>query len=323
MNNMYAGASFVNITPKKSLFLYGYPFVERMSTGVHDWLLSSALYLVSGSDQVIFISNDVIFISKASAARVRRLISEKTGVPEKNIMVAATHTHSGPATVDCIIDAKSPSETWVDQEYIRYMEDRIIEAGCSAFQNTHPAELGLSVADGTGIGTNRHDPAGPSDMEIPVLSVRNAETKEFIAVMLVCNMHPTVLHEDSKLYSGDYPSYTREILQKDYLKIECPVLYFTGTAGNQSPRHVTEDNTFNEACRLGGIVAKAASDVIFEKTGFLNDIDISCIQSFTDLPRKKFPAVEKAQIHVENSKSRLDSIKKTPEKQAGISYGGS
>ena len=67
-----AGAAFINITPKTPQFLFGYPFVERTSTGVHDWLLSSALYLSDSHEQVIFIANDLIYVSKASVSRIRK-----------------------------------------------------------------------------------------------------------------------------------------------------------------------------------------------------------------------------------------------------------
>ena len=40
--------SQIDITPRNSTFLYGYPHVSRLSTGVHDPLLSSSLYLDDG-----------------------------------------------------------------------------------------------------------------------------------------------------------------------------------------------------------------------------------------------------------------------------------
>ena len=67
-------------------------------------------------------------------------------------------------------------------------------------------------------------------------------------------MHPTVLHEDSTLVSGDFPAMTRQYLQEHVLGADCPVLYHTGPSGNQSPRHVTRANTFDEAERLGGLL---------------------------------------------------------------------
>jgi len=314
---LVAGAATSNITPLNSQFLFGYPFVERMSEGVHDWLLSSALYLAKGKRQVLFISNDVIYVSKASVSRIREEVSKKTGIPGGNIMISATHTHSGPVTVDCVNSFNDPVVPKADAEYVRYMEDKIIEAACNAFQDASPAEAGFLLADGTGMGTNRHDPSGPADMEVPALVVRKPDN-EFIACMLVCNMHPTVLHEDSKLFSGDFPAYVRDILQKKYLHCECPVLYFTGAAGNQSPRHVTKSNTFDEARRIGGIIAKAVGAKINKGIEFSSEVPVLSLQRFVDLPRRRFPALEEAEKHRKKSYERLEHLKKTSENSQEI-----
>jgi neutral ceramidase len=42
---LQAGAAVADLTPAGSVFLYGYPYVARDSTGVHDPLLCAALYL--------------------------------------------------------------------------------------------------------------------------------------------------------------------------------------------------------------------------------------------------------------------------------------
>ncbi|MGV8090489.1 MAG: hypothetical protein AB2L24_01305 [Mangrovibacterium sp.] len=312
-NRFKAGAAFVNITPKEPHFLYGYPFVERMSTGVHDWLLSSALYLTDGREQTIMISNDIIYVSKASVRRIRKAVSEKTGVLAANILVSATHTHSGPVTVDCIVSANDPIVPKTDINYLEYMEGKIIDAACQAVANASSAEVGFFISDGTGIGTNRHDPSGPSIPEIPVLVIRDSVKKSFIAVVLVCSMHPTVLHEDSTLYSGDFPAFAREILQKEYLGCECPVIWFTGTAGNQSPRHVTKSNTFKEAARLGRIIADDAGRKIMNRIDYLSDVPVKCLHTEVDLPKRRFPPVSEARFRREQALALLKKLRNTSE----------
>src|SRR5688572_33428375 len=97
---LQAGAAVTDLTPRRSVFLYGYPHVARDSTGVHDRLECAALYLRSGDGQALFLANDLIHVSKRFAADVRRELAARTGVPEAAIMVTATHTHSGPVMVD-------------------------------------------------------------------------------------------------------------------------------------------------------------------------------------------------------------------------------
>lgn len=302
-----AGASVVNITPPESHFLFGYPFVERMSTGVHDALLSSALYMTDGQTQVLFISNDVIYITKDSVARIRKEVFRKTGIPVSHILIAATHTHSAPVTAEVVISANDPIVPRVDQTYLRFLEESSVKAACQALEKAELAVIGFVTGDATGVGTNRHDPKGPKDMEVPAMLVRNLHN-EYIACMLICNMHPTILHEDSTLYSSDFPHYTRMFLQ-NYLGETCKVVYFTGTAGNQSPRHVTKSNTFGEAERIGRIVAEAVTSRLEENFTFSADASIFVKQKLMDLPKRQYPTVEWAEQHRDRSKKHFDHLK--------------
>ena len=216
-NTLIAGASQFEITPKDLMFLFGYPHVKRYSTGVHDPLYSSALFLSDGKTQAMFIANDIIFISKEIANCERKRIEEKTGVPASNIMITATHTHSGPITVDYISNKADPVVPKADKNYIKFIQDQIIAAGVSAYESALPAKLGLSIADDTGIGTNRRDPSGPADHNVPVLVIKSAHNNSNIACMMVCSMHPTALHEDSTLVSADFPGMARKYLQQKVL----------------------------------------------------------------------------------------------------------
>jgi len=125
--------------------------------------------------------------------------------------------------------------------------------------------------------------------------------------MLICNMHPTILHENSTLYSSDFPHYTRIFLQ-DYLGKTCTVVYFTGTAGNQSPRHVTKSNTFEEAERIGKIVADAVISQLEKSVHFSADVSIYLRHKFTDLPKRQFPSVEWAEYHRDSLKKHFDQL---------------
>jgi hypothetical protein len=311
IDNIRAGASFRDITPKEPHFLFGYPFVERTSTGVHDPLLSSALYLTDGKEQVLFISNDIIYVDKNTVSRIRQAIFEKKGVPFSSIMIAATHTHSGPVTVECAISENDPTVPRVEEDYLKYMETETIQAALQAIENAVSAEIAFVTGDATGVGTNRHNPSGAKDMETPAMIVRNSRNGQYIASLLVCCMHPTILHEDSRLYSSDFPHFVREKLQRELLGEDCPVIYFTGTAGNQSPRHVAAANTFEEARRIGAIVADSVISELTENAVYSSRPAILSAHTETDLLRRKFPSVEWAQQHRDDAQKRFDRLKKS------------
>ena len=307
-NELKAGAATVDITPERPLFLHGYPFVERESTGTHDPLLSSTLFLSNDKEQVLFISNDIIYVDKNMAARVREAISNKKSIPVSHILIAATHTHSGPVTADVLINENDPVVPKADKEYLNYMEAQTVEAACQAIDSAVPAEIAFVMADATGVGTNRHDPAGPKDMDVPVMVTRD-KNKEYIGAMLACTMHPTIMDEDSTLFSSDFPFYIRRGLQ-EFLGESCTIVYYTGATGNQSPRHVTKSNTFEEAERIGGIVADSIRSAFEKEASFDSSCSIEVSRTFTELPRREFPSVEAAQAHRNRTKERFENLKK-------------
>ena len=308
MKNLLAGAGVADITPLDPQYLFGYPHVERTSTGVHDPLLSSALYLFDGRTPLLFVANDIIFVGKATAGRVRQRIEAETGVPAANILVSATHTHSGPSTVDYISLADDSFVPRVDTRYLQRFEDGIVAAAVEAVQRAQPAEAGLAIADGAGVGTNRRDTTGPADPRVPVLLARSAANGTPIACMLVCSMHPTVLRETSTVVSGDFPGMARRYLQEHLLGADCPVLHHTGPAGNQSPRHVLRGNTVEEAQRLGETLGRSVADAIGAIT-FGSSLDLDAQRTLVDLPRRAFPPVADAERKLQRAAEKLAHLR--------------
>lgn len=306
---LFAGAATANITPQNSVFLFGYPHVERMSTGVHDRLESAALYLRQDGHAVLFIANDLIFVGKQLCGDVRRRISIKTGVPIEAIAITATHTHSGPVTVDHLSNGADPVVPKADPGYLKWVADSMVEAGCAAVHSARPAEAGLAVAQADGVGTNRHDPAGPADPAVPVFVVRSVADRRPLACMIAYAMHTTVLHEDSTLISGDFPHFTRQYLKaQGVLPEHCPVLYHNGASGNQSPRHVTQANTFAEARRLGEKLGAAVADAIRRVT-YQRACPLRTRRTHVPLELRQLPTVEEAVTRAKAVRARFDELR--------------
>ena len=299
-----AGASAIDITPLHPVQLAGYPFVERMSTGVHDPLLASVLYLHDGKNPVLFVSCDLIYVGKETASHVRNRIQQEYGIPSSHIMITATHTHSGPATVDFIAGSHDELLQPVNQNYLLFLETRILEAVSQAVQKTEEVSVWTAHADITGVGSNRHDPAAASDMNAPIILVRRKTDASVMACMVVCSMHPTVLHEDSTLLSGDFPGITRKLLKEEYFSTDTVFIFQMGTAGNQSPRHVTKGNTFQEATRLANILTTAIIKGIAmaqpQEKG-----ELKLCRAQVKLHRKRFPPLAQAENYVQDCSSKL------------------
>jgi hypothetical protein len=306
---LHAGAAVRNLTPQQSVFLFGYPHVARHSTGVHDPLQCTALYLRGEGGGVLFLANDLIHVSKQLTSEARRAIAARTGVPEPAIMITATHTHSGPVMVDHVSNAADPAVPRADPEYVAWVTSQMVAAACAAVDTAQPAELGFAVAQAHGVGTNRHDPSGPADLEVPVLLARALDGRSIIAAMLVYSMHPTVLHEDSTLISADFPFFTRRYLQEHVVGSTCPVLYHNGASGNQSPRHVTRENTFPEAQRLGELLGQAIATAI-PAAKFVRGPRIAARRKFVELTLRTLPESEAAQRALMATQERFMQLKR-------------
>ena len=248
-----AGTAVRDISPTKPMFLVGYPHVERTSTGINDPLLASALCLSDGGRTVVMVAVDILMFDPFTARRLRREVAAAAGVAQEDVFVSCTHTHSGPVTCGFLGCQDDPTWPALDTDYLDRVVGGVVGAAAAAAACQRTAELASTSVMVDGVGCNRHDPNGARDPEVGVVAVRDARSKEIFAVVTSYCMHPTVMHEDSKLVSSDFPGYARKRLSGK-LGPGLTALHLTGPEGNQSPRYHVKGQTFAEAERLGNIL---------------------------------------------------------------------
>lgn len=315
--SLKAGICTRNISPKKPTFLVGYPHYERISTGIHDPLLASALYLQNGETGIILVAVDILQIDPQTARELRKAISHRADLPESHIFISCTHTHSGPVTMDMLAWQDDPVVPKADPEYMEYFKKSIIEAALEAKNSIKPVEIARTTTQAKGVGGNRLSPDGISDPEVGILVVRDAVKKSFIALSIIYSMHPTVLHEDSTLVSADFPVYTR-IHLKEHLDSELTVLYHTGPAGNQSPRYSVKAQTFEEAERLGRTLGQSVLESVkkLHDADFKSDFPLAGEIAPVNLPPRNMPSLAEANQIL---RQRIDEYKRL--KNEGASRG--
>ncbi len=289
-----AGAAVRDITPKKPLFLAGYPRAPRMAAGTHDPLLASALYLHDGATPLLLIGVDILFVSRQSADFCRAAIRQAAGIPAGNIMITATHTHSGPVTNDELAWRDDPVVPPPDAEYMREFHAGIIQAGVAACAAAQPAELAVTAARAEGVGRNRIDPDGPFDSEVGLLAVRRADDHQLFALDIIYGMHPTVLHEDSTQVSADFPHFVRRRIAAAVPGIAC--VYHTAPCGNLSPRYDVRGQTFSEAERLSGRLGEAIMRAVdgLAAGDYRADVSLAAAVRRVSLVPNSFPTVAEA-----------------------------
>lgn len=90
-----AGVAVADITPVGPYPMSGYYF-ERLSTGQKDPLHAKALVLRQGDEAAAIVCCDLIVIASDLTDVVRERVEAETGIPGSHVMLAATHTHTGP-----------------------------------------------------------------------------------------------------------------------------------------------------------------------------------------------------------------------------------
>ena len=287
---LIAGAAQREISPIKPMQLCGYPHVRRISTGIHDPLLASALFLANGNQSILMCALDLLMLNSDVARRIRRRVAGQLGIAESGVFITCSHTHSAPVTPEYLPFANDPAMPAPDPAYLQYCEDQIVIAALAAKGRMQPAELSWTTADARGVGGNRHAPDGATDTEAGILAVRSAG--KLLAVTLIYGMHPTVLHEDSTLVSSDFPHFARLHLQ-EALGRDLVVLYHTAPCGNQSPRYFVNGQTFAEAERLGRKLGAAALNSLKNLRAGSSEL-ASALRS-VKLPRRSLPSVVDAE----------------------------
>src|ERR1051325_7729604 len=88
------GAAEVAISPPAGTPMAGY-YSTRLSTGVHDDLHAKAIVIASGNQRAALVACDLVGVPPAVVEEARELIRSATGIPGGNVMISATHSHTG------------------------------------------------------------------------------------------------------------------------------------------------------------------------------------------------------------------------------------
>ena len=137
------GVSQKCITPELGMSIPGY-FDDRKITGVKDELYAKAIAIDSDDTAAIIITCDTINLNTEDTDAIRNAISEKCGVPYGNIIVHASHTHTGGPTW-------AGFNTKRDAKYLDMLISAAVEAGVSAYNARIPAKFGAKTGKAEGI----------------------------------------------------------------------------------------------------------------------------------------------------------------------------
>lgn len=235
------GFSAAPITPPLGKEIPGL-FERRFAEGTHDPLFARAVMIDDGECAIAMVQCDAIFVSEDLVKRARKGAQKLCGVAGRNVLIAATHTHSGGPLFRGFLSE-------IDGEYERFAADQAASAVADAHRRLQPCAAGVIEGAAEGVAFNRRfimrdgtqathpgkghpdiaRPAGPEDPGVTVLAFRAAEGGRPLGAVVNFACHAT--HMNGLLYSADYPKYIVDALQGVYGP-EFGVVFLNGACGD-------------------------------------------------------------------------------------------
>ncbi len=250
-----AGVAVVDITPPVGYRLCGY-FNERLATGVRDPLRAKALVMRQGDCSVAWVFCDLIGLTVDVTQGVRTAVQEQLGIPGDHVLVAATHSHTGPlyaGGMRMILHrravAKHGSDSCEKIDYPAVLTGKLVDAVRQAHAALAPMQLQAGIGKEQGLSFNRRfhmkdgsvvfnpgklNPnivrvAGPIDPDVGLVLLRRPADARVLASLTVFALHLDTLGGTE--YSADYPYYLEASLRKD-LGPQFVSIFGNGTCGD-------------------------------------------------------------------------------------------
>jgi neutral ceramidase len=260
---LHAGAARITITPPVGTPMAGYSARTEPAQGVHDDLFARALVLSTGTTTVALVVLDILLVTERLVQAVQQAAFRMTRIPPENIVVAATHTHAGPAGLvpadehDGALTPFRPFLGAYDAALLHVTAQRAAEAIEQAAVRREAVNVAVGSASAEGVGANRRDPGGPVDTEVVAIRLDGRDGHP-VARVFSQGCHPTVLNADNRRFSGDLVGLACRRLERDL--DGAIVIGVTGSAGDVSTRATRRASTFAETERMAAILAGAVHE---------------------------------------------------------------
>ncbi|MEW6746955.1 MAG: hypothetical protein AB1486_29820 [Planctomycetota bacterium] len=247
---MNVGTAQIDITPRKGVALSGFAARTQPATGVLDPLYAKALYLAAGGERLLWIHTDLVGLEEPFVLTFREWAARRLELAPHRVMLSATHTHSGPATIH-LTEAGE-----YDAAYVAHLQERLKEAAFTATHHTEPCEVVHAEGRLELAVDRRGGPSAHHDPRVGAIGWRR-RTGEFAAVQVNYAMHSVALGSSNRCISADVPGQCAQALSKR-LPGSPLVLATNGACGNLNPP--AEDVPFALVEEWGTQIAQAVAD---------------------------------------------------------------
>lgn len=251
-----AGVAVRTVTPDPLLPVSGGVGPSHPTTRKAGELTVRALVLEQDGTRVAIVSADFLGFPAVLGNRVRAAVSE---VPPRNILIGATHTHSGP---DCYGFPDGKGGTAADPKYLESVCIRMAEALKQAVSNLAPVRVKIATGEAKGKIAYNYYAEQLYDPRCHVIQLVNESGP--VATLVNYAIHPEVIGSEAGICSPDLigPLYDRITAKGGGAGI-----FMNSAQGGM----ITADNrrpgggearTWDECIRIGELLADEALRIV-------------------------------------------------------------
>lgn len=280
---IHAGASAVDITPTEFPLNMPGGFSANLAQSAHDPFFARALVLSDGTTTFAMVVVDSLGASPEVLDEAKEIASKKTGLSTDRMLICSTHTHSGPPS-----NTKEGSPPAV--AYRKVLVNGLAESIVEAHAALQPASVGAASHPLPEEVFNRRwylkpgkmppnpfgkmdivkmnpprspdvldRPAGPTDPDITVISVRNARRKP-LALFANYSLHYVGAPPRGQLSADYFGEFSRLMPTRLRGGEEFVAMMSNGTSGDINNIPFTTTRPPRERFEQIQIVARKAAD---------------------------------------------------------------
>lgn len=243
------------------------------SEGVIDPLRVKVFVLKSGERAIVIVgldligSNQEMMVDLALGLKLR-------GVEQRDIMLTATHTHSGPGAMSIRRFWEMAAADCFNQSVYDAVKAKVVSAANLAFDALKPARIGWRHGTIEGVQRNRRGNTGHFDNTLTVLHVQALDGST-LGTIVSLPIHATALGESNMKFSSDLTGAVERELQSQLGGV---AIFLQKPEGDVSP--VLPAPGVEGMTALGQSIAKRAVELL--PTSYHDTLPLATAQHMHD-----------------------------------------
>ncbi len=250
---MEVGVARIDITPDGPIRMAGYAARKKAeSEGILQKLEAKALAFGSDAQGAsLLITVDLVGIPGHVTKKLGEQLSKKIGINPAQLVICASHTHSGPEVGNLLNILQYRGEkTYSDSllalnqlvhiaRYIDQLSEKLEQLSLAAMKDRKPA----LVAWGQGqaqFAKNRRTQGGPTDVSLPILRITDTNGK-LRAVLANYACHGTTLTGEVNKMHGDWMGEAQRLIEANHPDAVALISIGCGADANPQPRGTLEN----------------------------------------------------------------------------------